>query len=134
MTEGGKAARGEYQGTETHKDVALLEKRLENLEARMKEDGKGAGRDLAARKEIEDLRTRIDGIERDSGEADSGEVRKSNAEMRREIVRLNKRLDAMERSGSVTGSGTSGELRQYASGLTKLTLSLGMVAAFFIAR
>ena len=119
---------------QTRKDMELLVKRLDNIESRINAGSSGNDAiDGSSRKELRELYSRLARLEKDiAASADSDNFRKANAETNREIARLNKRIDEID-SGGASGE-SSGELRQYASALTKITLGLGMVAAFFIAR
>lgn len=92
-------------------------------------------------RDMAEIARRLNALEhREGGRGDTvkvtEEVKKASAQTQGELMRLDRRIDEIERRAVIEGKGRGddGALQQYTSGLTKIALGLGMVAAFFIAR
>jgi tetrahydromethanopterin S-methyltransferase subunit G len=136
---GGAAANVDTKNNivQVQRDLSALSRRLDNLET------KGtlqtiAQKDIATKQDLDEVRQTLAQLKKATGHDDvsdiTDEMKKSTDLTQKEFARLNRRVDEIERNATFEGKDASGSVRQYASGLAKVALGLGMVAAFFIAR
>jgi predicted nucleic acid-binding Zn-ribbon protein len=121
---------------QTQNELFALEKRLQKMERSITSINRDGGMttayaapDTGTKQELGEIRERLAHLESKSDD----DIKKSMAQNQKELARLKKRIDDVERPASVE-SGSSSELRQYTSLLTKVSFGLSMIAAFFIAR
>ncbi|OGS18924.1 MAG: hypothetical protein A2219_07840 [Elusimicrobia bacterium RIFOXYA2_FULL_50_26] len=121
--------------------VAGMDQRLKKLEGRPQATASGvSGTDI--NKIIGELRPEIDDIVNESvkdsnadSKSSSREMLKNIAKTRSDIAKINRRLETIEtKSGAQARKNGGTSLSSAGSTLTKVTLGLSMVAAFFIAR
>jgi chromosome segregation ATPase len=123
--------------------LALLEKNLPAHEEKPSIASSNAWSDIhQSQRDIASLARRIDEVEKkqsrpvqyaEQKQGKNRQVSEDTSETRRELSRLMERMDDLEAT-ALQREPAGREAGGYASALTKITLGLGMVAAFFMAR
>jgi hypothetical protein len=120
------------------KEYDALRQRLDTLEAAISRVAEAkeirpaatlADRGSVTKKEYDALKRRLDELEAGGSKVPATADAKRLKETQQQLAQLENRISEIENNPS-----GSGEARQYASTLTRITLGLGMVAAFFVAR
>lgn len=120
---------------QTQKDLSQLARRIDDLENRPSGSGQGVpAANLVTKREFNEVRNKLAQIERNSSTDASGDLKDDYSEMQRELARIKKKISDMERPSYAGNRSSEGGIKEYTSALTKISIGLGMIAAFFMAR
>lgn len=120
---------------QAQKELSQLARRIDDLESRPSGNGENvpAG-NLVTKREFNEVRNKLAQIERNSSTDVTGDLKADYSEMRRELSKIEKKISDMERPSYANNRSSDGGIKEYTSALTKISIGLGMIAAFFVAR